>query len=731
MPSSTRSNKEIQLLFSLDPASLERSIHKGKRSSSIGNNTCSSLDSRQPPSTQTPVSSTDTRLPPSAEDTLPSTDIFHPTSIDTEPRDMVAILILVRDEKGDLHDQEGHLRNAADDDFWQVVKQEKLQEEDFEVESSMSFSGSHWCRSTPDLEHRSTDVNQNRSIAIPEHRSTKPTESTASCNAVRIMTHEEFPARHPHLTSHVYVKLDRQTDVARLNALRPQTKPSANPPETTSKNSDDAAEPMEVDKAPIGRTLRKRKGKEAYFTHRLWMFFRETRETEEHIRRMFCEAREKMNNRITLKKSDPEKFAVPCTVKGIEFPHALCDIGASVSILPRVMADHLDLKIGNALVPVDFHVLHIKLNWNSSMFLGRAFLSTVGAMCNMQTNQLCLTLIDPHVYYDPILVMKPQTSSRRIDDPRLIATCHCGAEYETEYSTSIKTHTATSIDSANQKSIDIHKDKSIDSSPGNWENDYYNPTMEMHSATLHTEDNDNDYEEEQAIEYRVILAEEDRLLHYYSWKRNGTSIDKTVPTSIDTHLHQTSCKQASTDISYYTSIDTGVNRVREGDYSIGSWADDHYHERYAVETLVHERGVDEPREGIGVPHGVPGDIWVHLELKGVAVHHIPERLSQSDRTKSLAFSRPETHRFDPGATSQSDVPKSLPMFRATCWSDTPRSLASSRPETPKSSILERPLRATYQGRSQPERPAQVARVLTGRDTKKRVGSDLLERINIY
>ncbi|KAF3514680.1 hypothetical protein F2Q69_00004223 [Brassica cretica] len=65
------------------------------------------------------------------------------------------------------------------------------------------------------------------------------------------------------------------------------------------------------------------------------------------------------------------------------------------------------------------------------------------------------------------------------------------------------------------------------------------------------------------------------------------------------------------------------------------------------------------------------------------------------------------------------------MFRATCWSDTPRSLASSRPETPKSSILERPLRATYQGRSQPERPAQVARVLTGRDTKKRVGNDLL------
>ncbi|KAF2588647.1 hypothetical protein F2Q70_00039100 [Brassica cretica] len=48
MPSSTRSNKETQLLLSPDPASLERSIRKEERSSSIDNNACSSLDSRQP-----------------------------------------------------------------------------------------------------------------------------------------------------------------------------------------------------------------------------------------------------------------------------------------------------------------------------------------------------------------------------------------------------------------------------------------------------------------------------------------------------------------------------------------------------------------------------------------------------------------------------------------------------------------------------------------------------------
>ncbi|KAF2607623.1 hypothetical protein F2Q68_00044071 [Brassica cretica] len=110
----------------------------------------------------------------------------------------------------------------------------------------------------------------------------------------------------------------------------------------------------------------------------------------------------------------------------------------------------------------------------------------------MQTNQLCLTLIELH------------TSSRRIDDPRLIEACHCGAEYEAEYSTSIETHTPTSIDSTNQKSIDNQLKESIDSSPVDWENDYYNPTPAVHTAkpsaraTPHTEEHDEDYEEERA-----------------------------------------------------------------------------------------------------------------------------------------------------------------------------------------------------------------------------------------
>ncbi|KAF3486555.1 hypothetical protein F2Q69_00053109 [Brassica cretica] len=257
-------------------------------------------------------------------------------------------------------------------------------------------------------------------------------------------------------------------DIARINALRPQPKHSPNPPETSSTHSEDAPEPMQVDKAPMGRTLRKRKEKVA-----------------KHLKRGAIE-----------KEMD--------------------------IFLKRVLR-----------IPQE----------------------------------------------------KP---------------------FEEAYFTHIFT---------NQKSIDNHLEESIDSSPDDviedfpegpidiWENDYYNPIFAVDTATpsdranLHTEEYDEDYEEERATEYRSIRAEEDRLLHYSYGIRNATSIDRTIPTSIDTHYHQTQCTRASTDIAYYTSFDNGVDHAQEGNYSFDSWADDHYHRSYALETKICEPRADEFHEG--------------------------------------------------------------------------------------------------------------------------------------
>ncbi|KAF3544629.1 hypothetical protein DY000_02007878 [Brassica cretica] len=283
---------------------------------------------------------------------------------------------------------------------------------------------------------------------------------------------------------------------------------------------------------------------EAYFTHRLWMFFRETKENEHDIHRMFNHVREKMKQMITLeKKSDPGKFAVPCLFKGIEFPCALCDTGSSVSILPKVMADHLGLKIEpskdsftfvdystrnsegiirnlevqirNALVPVDFHVLDNKLNMNHSLLLGRAFMANVGSVCNMQTNQLCLTLINPEVVSTTI---QSELSSHIF-------------EYEKVYEALIDSQPQPSIDNTIQPTINNHTRESID----------------------------------------ISHADETFALpiHFYP----SFAVNTQPQTSIDYHHGDT------------------INR--QGDYSVGSWADDSHHESFAVNTALHEMQPDD------------------------------------------------------------------------------------------------------------------------------------------
>ncbi|KAG5411073.1 hypothetical protein IGI04_007392 [Brassica rapa subsp. trilocularis] len=254
---------------------------------------------------------------------------------------------------------------------------------------SMSLDGSQWCRPMSMNSHRSTDHDEDRWMDYSSHRSTSSANST-ECNTVQILTHEEFAAKHPHPPSPFYEKsIDRLTqpsidrvsptsiapltyrvrlpsiDNDYINALRPPPKPLANPPEPTPNPLNSSTEPVQEEQESEGRRLRKRKEKipknlkreandkemdgftkrvlripiekpfdEAYFTYRLWMFFRETKVTEEDIRRMFHQVRGKMKHRITLtKKSDPGKFAIPCIVKGVEFPHSMCDTGASRKVI--------------------------------------------------------------------------------------------------------------------------------------------------------------------------------------------------------------------------------------------------------------------------------------------------------------------------------------------------------------------------------------------------------------
>ncbi|KAF8113623.1 hypothetical protein N665_0047s0030 [Sinapis alba] len=168
-------------------------------------------------------------------------------------------------------------------------------------------------------------------------------------------------------------------------------------------------------------------------------------------------------------------------------PNALCDTGSSVSIMPKTMAEELKLKvepsndfftfvdyskvnsrgivkdvpvqINNTLVPIDFHVMHIQIDWNSSLLLMRAFMATMGTICDMKQNMLYQSLIDQNIFYEPSKNKSKHTLIELSNDAKSVATCFCNYKFnkEPEYGLSIDTQSRESIDAfAVQQSIDTH-----------------------------------------------------------------------------------------------------------------------------------------------------------------------------------------------------------------------------------------------------------------------------------
>ncbi|KAG5385018.1 hypothetical protein IGI04_036488 [Brassica rapa subsp. trilocularis] len=183
-------------------------------------------------------------------------------------------------------ESERHQVDVISDNYiGEVLEQEKLKEDAFLVESSMSIGSSYWCRSTPTTEHQWTPTTKHRSTLSVEHQSTSSAEHRStpllgSDKTVRIQNHSNFAARHPHppilycakrdnIDRQQYNEIDRQRhgkterqqqpssdkcppltyrvrlpsfDVDRLNATRNQSQTSIclKTPEKTSQKPADA-----------------------------------------------------------------------------------------------------------------------------------------------------------------------------------------------------------------------------------------------------------------------------------------------------------------------------------------------------------------------------------------------------------------------------------------------------------------------------------------------------------
>jgi hypothetical protein len=116
------------------------------------------------------------------------------------------------------------------------------------------------------------------------------------------------------------------------------------------------------------------------------------------------------------KQKDPGCPTIPCSVGSFNFEKALCDLGASVSVMPRdvfeklhlpmeptgiclelgdnsiryplCIAEDVPVKVGHHFIPVDFIVLEMGEREKPPLILGRPFLKTVGATVDVGKGEI-------------------------------------------------------------------------------------------------------------------------------------------------------------------------------------------------------------------------------------------------------------------------------------------------------------------------------------------------------
>jgi len=144
------------------------------------------------------------------------------------------------------------------------------------------------------------------------------------------------------------------------------------------------------------------------------------------------------------KLKDPGSFSISCVIGDVMIDRALCDLGASVSVMPysifcKLKLGHLKMtnitlqmadrsvrrplgiledvpvKVGKFFIPVDFIVLDIAEDTRTQIILGRPFLCTAGAIIDVKLGRLTLAVGD-----DLITFSLPETLSR----PMIEDTCY-------------------------------------------------------------------------------------------------------------------------------------------------------------------------------------------------------------------------------------------------------------------------------------------------------------------
>ncbi|XP_019232727.1 PREDICTED: uncharacterized protein LOC109213390 [Nicotiana attenuata] len=120
------------------------------------------------------------------------------------------------------------------------------------------------------------------------------------------------------------------------------------------------------------------------------------------------------------KVSNLGSFTIPCTIRSYAFAKALCDLGASINLMPLAIyikligkarptsmllqladrtakrltgiLDDVLIQVGKFVFPADFVILDCQVDEEIPIIIGRPFLATGGALIDCETGELKMSL---------------------------------------------------------------------------------------------------------------------------------------------------------------------------------------------------------------------------------------------------------------------------------------------------------------------------------------------------
>jgi hypothetical protein len=140
-------------------------------------------------------------------------------------------------------------------------------------------------------------------------------------------------------------------------------------------------------------------------------------------------------NKLPPKLQDPGSFTIPCSIGSTKFNRALCDLGASVSLMPKYIFDRigvgelvptrislqladrsvkypvgqvedLPLQVGKFYISIDFVTIKMDKDPDTSLILGRPFLNTAGTQIDVRGGKLTFEIGKEKVEFDMFKALK-------------------------------------------------------------------------------------------------------------------------------------------------------------------------------------------------------------------------------------------------------------------------------------------------------------------------------------